>query len=166
MDKITILGIGNILLKDEGVGVKVVEKLMSQYQFPKDVQVLDGGTLGMSLIPYLDGSQKLIILDAVSGKLVPGSIYVLRDEDVKVYFKQTVSLHDLGIQDVLAMLEVLEKPINEIVVFGVQPEIIDVGLELSSTVAPAVNELISLVIGQLNTWQVEVVASENSSTVG
>lgn len=113
----------------------------------------------MSLIPYLDGTEKLIIIDAVSGKLVPGSIYELRNGDVKIYFNQTVSLHDLGIQDVLAMLEVLEKPIAEIIVFGIQPEIIDVGLEVSPTVESAINELISLVIAKLKTWQVEVVAN-------
>lgn len=160
MDRITILGIGNILLQDEGLGVKAAEILMTKYRFSNNVQVLDGGTLGMNLIPYLDGTNKLIILDAVSGQLEPGSIYELRNDDVKLYFRQTVSLHDLGIQDVLAMLEVLERPIAETVVFGIQPAIIDVGLELSMSVAPVLDKLVELVIRQLKTWQVEVVASE------
>lgn len=161
MEKITVLGIGNILLQDEGLGVKTAQLLIEKYRFPSNVQILDGGTLGMSLIPFLDGTKKLIIVDAVSGKLAPGSIYELKNEDVQVYFKQTVSLHDLGIQDVLAMLEILEKPISEIVVFGIQPEIIDVGLELSGTVASAVNKLINIVVGQLKDWHVEVTAIGN-----
>lgn len=156
MGKITVLGIGNILLQDEGLGVRTIEKLIQNYQFPNYIQVLDGGTLGMGLLPFLEGTSKLIIVDAISGKLPPGSIYKLKNDDVKVYFQQMVSLHDLGIQDVLATMEVLDKPIKEIVVFGMQPKTIEVGLELSSVVAPGIDELIGLIIEQLHTWQVEV----------
>lgn len=156
MEKITVLGVGNILLQDEGLGVKTIEKFIQNYRFPNNVQVLDGGTLGMGLLPFLEGTSKLIIIDAISGQLPPGSIYKLKNDDVKVYFQQMVSLHDLGIQDVLATMEVLDKPVKEIVVFGMQPETIEVGLELSSVVAPGIDELIGLIIEQLRTWQVEV----------
>ncbi|NLP42396.1 MAG: HyaD/HybD family hydrogenase maturation endopeptidase [Veillonellaceae bacterium] len=156
MIKITVLGIGNILLQDEGLGVRTVERLMNNYRFPDDVQVLDGGTLGMGLIPFLDGTDKLLIVDAIAGKLPPGSIYELRDGEVKTYFKQKVSLHDLGIQDVLATMEVLEKPIKEIVVVGMQPGTMNVGLELSSEIEQGLVKLESLVLKQLADWQAEV----------
>ncbi|MDD4601320.1 Hydrogenase 1 maturation protease [bioreactor metagenome] len=156
MEKITVLGIGNILLQDEGLGVKTIERLSQDYQFPENVQVLDGGTLGMGLIAFVEGADKLIIVDAVSGKLPPGSIYELKGSEVKAYFQQAISLHDLGIQDVLATLEVLDKPINEVVVFGMQPKTIDVGLELSEVVVPGIARLESLVIEQLSAWKVEV----------
>lgn len=156
MIRITILGIGNILLQDEGLGVRTIERLMHNYRFPENVQVLDGGTLGMGLIPFLDGTDKLLIVDAIAGKLPPGSIYELRAGEVKTYFQQKVSLHDLGIQDVLATMEVLDKPIKEIVVVGMQPDTMKVGLELSSVVAQGIMKLESLVLKQLAAWQAEV----------
>ncbi|MEN6414284.1 MAG: HyaD/HybD family hydrogenase maturation endopeptidase [Veillonellales bacterium] len=156
MKKITVLGVGNILLKDEGFGVRVVEQLQERFDFPEQVQVLDGGTLGMELMRFLLETDKLILIDAVSGSLTPGSLYELRGQAVKTYFKEKISLHDIGIQEVLAALEVLEKPVKEIVVLGVEPAVVDVGLELSPVVAPIVESVIKKVIAELNAWQVEV----------
>lgn len=160
MRKITVLGIGNILLKDEGFGVRVAEQLLKRFQFPEHVQVLDGGTLGMDLMRFLLGTRQLILIDAVSGSLPPGSLYELRGQAVKTYFKEKVSLHDIGIQEVLAAMEVLEKPVKEIVIFGVEPAAIDVGLELSPIVAPSVEAVIERIIAELNSWQVEVVCND------
>lgn len=156
MRNITVLGIGNILLRDEGLGIRVIEGLKSRYRFPNHVRVLDGGTLGMGLIPFLEGTDSLIIVDAVSGSKPPGEIYQLYGEEVKRYFQQKVSLHDLGIQDVLAAMEVLDKPIEEVVVIGMQPDIMDVGLELSTIVESRLEQLQVLVLKQLAIWQVEV----------
>lgn len=157
MAQITVLGIGNILLQDEGFGVRVVESLHARYRFPTDVQVLDGGTLGMELMRFLHGTDKLILLDAVSGHLPPGGVYEMRNEQVKAYFKEKVSMHELGIQDVLAALEVLERPIDEIVIFGIQPSELDIGLELSPLIAPRVPEVVDKVIAELQSWKVEVI---------
>ncbi|MBP1765835.1 MAG: hydrogenase expression/formation protein [Firmicutes bacterium] len=99
-DKITVLGVGNILLQDEGVGVRVVEEMTRRFAFPENVEVLDGGTLGMELMRFLLGTDKLIIIDAIDGSLPPGSIYEFEKENVKKYFREKVSVHDLGIQDV------------------------------------------------------------------
>lgn len=153
MIRITVLGIGNILLQDEGLGVRTIERLINKYRFPDNIQVLDGGTLGMGLIPFLEGTNKLLIVDAVSGKLPPGSIYELRAGEVKIYFQQKVSIHDLGIQDVLATMEVLDKPIKEVVVIGMQPETMEAGLELSLVVAQGIEQLENLVLKQLAAWQ-------------
>lgn len=157
MKKITVLGIGNILLQDEGFGVKVVENLVQRFTFPEYVQVLDGGTLGMGLLPFLDGTDKLMIIDAVAGSLPPGGIYELKGEDVKAYFKNKVSLHELGIQDVLATLELLEKPVREVLVLGIQPLVVDVGLELTEKIKPLVPRIADRVVAKLGKWKVEVV---------
>lgn len=157
MKKITVLGIGNILLQDEGFGVKVVENLVQRFTFPEYVQVLDGGTLGMGLLPFLDGTDKLMIIDAVAGSLPPGGIYELKGEDVKAYFKNKVSLHELGIQDVLATLELLEKPVREVLVLGIQPLVVDVGLELTEKIKPLVPHIADRVVAKLGKWKVEVV---------
>ena len=159
-DKITVLGVGNILLQDEGVGVRVIEEMTRRYSFPENVEVLDGGTLGMELMRFLLGTDKLIIVDAIDGNLSPGEIYQFEKDAVKIYFREKVSVHDLGIQDVLASLDVLEKPLKELVVFGVQPAVIDVGLDLTPIVAQSVEPVITKVLALLAAWKVEVMHRE------
>ena len=160
MKQITVLGIGNILMQDEGFGVRVVEQLLRQYTFPSNVQVLDGGTLGMELLRFLIGTDQLILVDAVSGNLSPGSIYQFNNDEVKAYFKEKVSMHELGIQDVLAVMDVLEKPISEIRILGVQPLTIDTSLEMTPIVAKAVDVIVKQVLLVLKEWQVEVVRND------
>lgn len=159
-DKITVLGVGNILLQDEGIGVRVIEEMTRRFTFPEHVEVLDGGTLGMELMRFLMGTDKLILVDAIDGNLPPGSIYEFEKEAVKAYFREKVSVHDLGIQDVLAALDVLEKPLKELVVMGVQPAVIDVGLDLTPVVAQSVEPVIKKVLALLADWKVEVMCRE------
>ena len=153
---VTVLGVGNILLQDEGFGVRVIEEMTRRFSFPPYVQVLDGGTLGMELLRFLDGTEKLILVDAIAGGKPPGTLYQFYNDEVTAYFKEKVSAHELGIQDVLAVLEVLEQPISEMVVLGVQPESLAISLDLTDTVASQVDETIRLISKQLEAWQVEV----------
>jgi len=98
MKQITVLGIGNILLQDEGFGVKVVDELQRRYRFPDSVQVLDGGTLGIELMRFITGCEKLLVIDAIAGDGPPGSFYRLAGEAMQAYFTDKVSLHELGIR--------------------------------------------------------------------
>jgi len=157
MKQITVLGVGNILMQDEGFGVRVVEQLLKQYSFPQNVQILDGGTLGMELLRFLIETDKLILVDAVDGSLPPGSLYHFQNNEVKAYFKEKVSMHELGIQDVLAIMDVMEKPIQEIMILGVQPLTVDIGLEMTPIVAEKVDEIGEQILLVLHEWQVEVV---------
>lgn len=157
MKQITVLGIGNILMQDEGFGVRVVEQLLCQYTFPENIQVLDGGTLGMELLRFLVGTEHLILVDAVAGGLPPGSFYQFHNDEVKAYFKEKVSMHELGIQDVLAVLQVLEKSPKEIMILGVQPLAIDIGLEMTDVVNQRVEEAVEKVLLVLKEWEIEVV---------
>ena len=152
MKEITVLGIGNILMQDEGFGVRVVEEFTQRYSFPENVQVLDGGTLGMELLRFISGSKRLLIIDAVDGGGSPGDFYQFSHQEVKAYFKQKVSLHELGIQDVLSALEILEQPIQDVMIVGVQPAVIDVGLELTDVIKPRVEKAITQTICILNDW--------------
>jgi hydrogenase maturation protease len=161
MDRITVLGIGNILLQDEGFGVRVVEELQRRYCFPDNIQVLDGGTLGLELLRFITGTNKLLVIDAIDGGEVPGTFYRFAGSEVEVYFQDKVSLHELGIKDVLASLELLEKTVEEVIIIGVEPAVLELGLELSATVAATVDRALSEVITQLKTWQVKVTVKSN-----
>ncbi|MBP2631309.1 MAG: hydrogenase expression/formation protein [Firmicutes bacterium] len=155
VDKITVLGIGNIILKDEGFGVHIVEKLQQEYSFPANVEVLDGGTLGMELMNYIIGTDKLIVVDAISGASAPGTFFRFVNAQVKAYFQEKVSMHELGIQDVLAALEVIEQPVKDVIVMGAQPYIVDAGVGLTEDMAALVEKTKNLVLEQLKEWQVE-----------
>ncbi|AAC06858.1 HyaD/HybD family hydrogenase maturation endopeptidase [Aquifex aeolicus] len=153
---ITVLGIGNILLSDEGLGVRTVEELQRRYEFPENVKVLDGGTLGIDLLYHIEGTEKLLIIDAVLGGKKPGTFYKIKNENVKKYFKSKVSMHELGIQEVLALLEVLEKPIKEIVVLGLEPKSLEVSTELTPEIQEKIPLLVEEALSQLKEWGVEV----------
>ncbi|HWR40284.1 MAG TPA: HyaD/HybD family hydrogenase maturation endopeptidase [Patescibacteria group bacterium] len=155
-EQITVLGVGNILMQDEGFGVRVVEDLQQCCAFPSHVQVLDGGTLGMELLRFLTQTDRLVIVDAVNGSQPHGSLYEFSGAEVRAYFKEKVSMHELGVQDVLAALDLLERPVRELVVLGVQPAVVDVGLELSPTVAECVVPVREKVLAWLRRWGTEV----------
>ena len=157
MAKTVILGVGNILLSDEGFGVRVAEALSQRFRFPDAVEVLDGGTLGIELMRFLDGAERLILIDAIHGT-EPGSFRIIQGDDVRLYFQEKVSLHEMGIQEVLASLVVMEKPIAEIVVIGVVPVSLDIGLDLTPLVASRIDEAVTSVIRQLHDWGLECTA--------
>ena len=157
MAKTVVLGVGNILLSDEGFGVRVAEALSQRFRFPDAVEVLDGGTLGIELMRFLDGAERLILIDAIHGS-EPGSFRIIQGDDVRLYFQEKVSLHEMGIQEVLASLVVMEKPIAEIVVIGVVPQSLEIGLDLTPLVASRIDEATDSVIRQLHAWGLECTA--------
>ena len=154
MAKTVVLGVGNILLSDEGFGVRVAEALSQRFRFPDAVEVLDGGTLGIELMRFLDGAERLILIDAIHGS-EPGSFRIIQGDDVRLYFQEKVSLHEMGIQEVLASLVVMEKPIAEIVVIGVVPQSLEISLDSTPLVASRIDEATDSVIRQLHDWGLE-----------
>ena len=103
--RILVLGVGNILLTDEAIGVRIVEALEQRYILPDYVEILDGGTAGMELLGDMANRDHLIIADAiVSKKSAPGTMMILRDEEVPALFTNKISPHQLGLADVLSAL--------------------------------------------------------------
>jgi hydrogenase maturation protease len=147
--QITVLGVGNILLSDEGVGVRVVERLSRQYVFPDNVQVLDGGVLGVRLMGIIAGTDILIVVDAVKNQQAPGTLYRLADEKVprRVLAKQ--SMHQMDLPEVLALCNAIDKNPRTIVV-GVEPQdMITMAVELTPLIAARVDDLVAMVLKEL-----------------
>jgi len=163
---IAVLGVGNVLLSDEGFGVRVVQHLMKYYDFKPEIRLIDGGTLGWDLLNFLQGVKKLIVIDAVEGKAVPETFFVFKNGEVKTYFKRKVSGHEAGVQEVLAWFELMGKPIEEITVIGVQPQSLDTGLELTPLIKRQIPKAVEEVLKQLNTWGVEVLKREQPRDLG
>ncbi|MHC4196763.1 MAG: HyaD/HybD family hydrogenase maturation endopeptidase [Planctomycetota bacterium] len=143
MKKILILGVGNILLRDEGLGVRVVEKIISEHSLPDDVEALDGGTLGLTLLPYMEGREAVFIVDAIDSGERPGNIFRLEGDDIdEVYNSHKLSAHQIGLREVLSLLRFQGYLPRTVCLFGIQPQTVDIGLELSEPVSAGVDELI------------------------
>ena len=151
---VTVLGIGNIILRDEGFGVRAVEYLEEHFSFPADVCLLDGGTLGPELLHFVTGTEHLLILDAVSGDGAPGTVYRFEDDAVMAHFQEKMSSHEIGIQDVLAWLTVTDRPIPNVVVLGVQPYELTAGLSLSPEMAAILPDFAQRAVQELVRWGV------------
>ena len=149
---VTVLGIGNIILRDEGFGVRAVEYLEEHFHFPHDVRLLDGGTLGPELLHFVTGTQKLLILDAVAGDAPAGTVYRFEDDAVMAHFQEKMSSHEIGIQDVLAWLTVTDRAIPNVVVLGMQPYEVTAGLSLSPEMAAALPLFVHRAVEELVRW--------------
>jgi hydrogenase maturation protease len=150
--KTLILGVGNLLLSDEGVGLRVVERLVAAYDLPEGVQALDGGTLGLDLLYYLEGIENLLIVDAVEMGKEPGTLVRLEGNEVPSFLSIKMSPHQIGIPDMLFAAQLKDLYPPNVVLWGVQPATFDTGLELSSAVAAQVDVLVSKVVEQLERW--------------
>ena len=144
-----VLGLGNILLRDEGVGVRVVEALQCT-ALPPGVELFDGATAGLDLVDVLADRRKVIVIDAVDGGGEPGTVMRFRAEDLMPREGGAVSLHDLGLLEALAVARQLGIAPREIVIFGVRPHVVDSGLDLSPEVARLVPRIAELVLAELS----------------
>ena len=147
---VLVLGLGNILLQDEGIGVRVIERLKRDYEFPPDVEVLDGGTAGMALYEHIIDRRHLIVVDAVKTGRSPGTLVTLNNDEVPAFFRNKVSPHQLALSDILAALQIAGNSPPQIIVIGIEPLHLDTGLDMSATVADQIGTLITMVVEQLS----------------
>jgi hydrogenase maturation protease len=150
-ESIVVLGVGNILLKDEGIGVRVIEKLIAEYDFPENVKVVDGGTQGLWLMSTIQETDHLIVVDAVLGGGTPGTLYRLERDDLPKGLRAKQSAHDSDLIESLNLCNLLDKGPKSVVVIGIQPlDITPYGLELTAPVSSKMGDLVSKVMEELN----------------
>ena len=148
--KILILGVGNILFSDEGMGVRVVEKLMENYEFPDNVSLEDGGVLGLNLLGVISNADYLIVVDAIRNGGVPGTLYRLEGEEIPKRILAKNSIHQVDLLETLTLCQALEKRPQTIIV-GVEPEDIEtLSLDLTAAVREKLDTLIEMVLGELD----------------
>lgn len=156
-ERIVVLGVGNILLKDEGVGVRVVEELQRRYEVPDNVRLVDGGTQGLWLMSTIQEADRLIVIDAVLGRQEPGTIYRLERDDLPKGLRAKQSAHDSDLVESLNLCTLLDTGPKSVVVVGIEPEDIQpYGLELTETVASKVEELVARVVEELGAIDVQL----------
>jgi hydrogenase maturation protease len=153
-----VLGLGNILWADEGFGVRAVEALHAAFEFPPHVRVMDGGTQGIFLIPWVRIANRLLILDAIDYGLEPGSIRLIRNDDVPRFMgARKMSMHQAGFQEVLMTAKLSGDFPEEIALIGVQPELLDdYGGSLRPCVKVRIPEAVEMAVGILREWGIDV----------
>lgn len=147
-----VIGWGNLLLSDEGVGVHALRRLEREYRFEPAVRLEDGGTSGLDLLPLFAEHRRILMLDAIAGELPAGEIQVIRDGDIQRVLSQKLSVHHLGVADVLAVAELLEYAPEEIVLLGIVPDCVELGLELSPTLAGRLSDFTEAAVSILGRW--------------
>lgn len=152
----TVLGIGNTILSDEGFGVRVVEYLEKNFTFPDNVALIDGGTLGVELTHFVTGTRRLLIIDSIDGGEEPGTTFHLRGDEIRAHFAQKISAHEIGIQDVLTMLELTGKKIPCVELIGAQPFSLEAGVELTAPMKNLVAPFAEQAVEILQRWGLEV----------
>ena len=145
-DVLLILGLGNVLCSDDGLGIAAVERLREAYDIPDGVLVLDGGTLGMSLLSWLADAQGVILVDAIRDDGPPGTLVHLTGDDVAPAVRERLSVHQVGVTDLLDGLRLLGEWPEHLSLVGLVPESVDMHYGLSDSVSVHLDELVSAVV--------------------
>ena len=136
MKKLLVLGVGNILLMDEGIGVHAVHAFLKENPYPDQVDFIDGGTFTQDIFYLFENYENILVLDIVRAGHAPGTIFCLEESDLRKDEKQMLSLHDIDLLDSLGMAQMRgHRPYLRVI--GIQPEKIDWGTELTATLARA-----------------------------
>ena len=146
--KYVVLGLGNTLHSDDGVGPRAIEALRNEGRVPEGISLVEGGTLGLELLTYIWDCSYLLVLDAVDCGEAPGTLVSMSGQQLHT-LPGKGSVHHLGVADLLVALRVLSRQQPTTVLMGVQPSTTDWGTQLSPPVAAAMNPLIEVVITEL-----------------
>ncbi|MBI2313513.1 MAG: HyaD/HybD family hydrogenase maturation endopeptidase [Betaproteobacteria bacterium] len=165
---ILVLGVGNLLWADEGFGVRAVEALNQGFAFPGHVTLMDGGTQGLYLLPYVEAARKLILFDAVDYRLAPGTLKVVENDDVPAFLgAHKMSLHQVGFQEVLALASLKGTAPEEMVLIGVQPvELEDYGGSLREAVKAQIRPAVEIALDHLRRWGVAFEPRQSAPAAG
>lgn len=148
--RVLVLGIGNLVMSDDGAGVRVVQKLQREYIFSENVEIMDGGTLGLDLLPKLEGIGLLIVIDALETGKKPGSCIRLIGEELPIALETKLSPHQMGLKDLLSVAELLGHLPDKMVLIGVQPGSIKMDTELTLDVEASIDILTEMVLDELS----------------
>jgi hydrogenase maturation protease len=147
-----ILGLGNLLNHDEGFGVHAVELLPKHMVLPPDVELVDGGVLGLDLLPLVESCSYLLVLDAIDAGLPPGSVVQWQNEQIPLYAGAKLSEHQIGFQEVLGLALFRDAYPKNLHLLGVQPEDLSLGIGLSSTIQAALPKVFESTQAILSAW--------------
>ena len=155
--QIMILGVGNTLLSDDGVGIRIIEKLDKEYDFPDNVSVIDGGVLGINLFGVISNADYLIIVDTVLNNGKPGDLHRLTGKDIPARIRAKNSLHEVDLVESITLFQLMDHS-PETVIIGIEPEDIEtMNPELTEVVKNRMDDLVNAVLDELKQFNIETV---------
>jgi hydrogenase maturation protease len=158
-----VIGVGNPLMGDDGIGLVALCRLQDEWDVGDDVLLVDGGTWGMNLLPTIESARHLLLLDAIDARMPAGSDVILVRDEIPRYFAHKLSPHQIDLRETLALAELRGTLPDETVAVGLQPERVELSLELSPVVAEHIDRLVALARRQLEQWGHRVTRRANPS---
>lgn len=146
---ILVIGMGNVLMQDEGIGVRAVEELDCRYTVPDNVRLVDGGTTGIELFEPMRTADCLIVADAVNFERPPGTLIRIADEEINAFFQTKLSNHQLGLSDLLALLKMKNETPRRVVIIGMVPHQLENRLGLSAATAAGLDAMVDMLVQEL-----------------
>ncbi|MES9857984.1 MAG: HyaD/HybD family hydrogenase maturation endopeptidase [Sedimenticola sp.] len=147
--EILVLGMGNILMQDEGIGVRAVEAFECRYHLPDEIEVMDGGTTGTELLEPMRGIKHLIVTDAVNTGDAHGTLVRIVDQDVPAFFQTKLSNHQLGLSDLLALLTLTHDAPEHVTIIGMVPHFLENKLGLSPEAEAGIDPMVAMLVAEL-----------------
>ena len=151
MARSVVIGLGIPLMGDDGVGLAALSRLREEWQLD-GVELVDGATWGLSLLPVIEDAERLVLVDAIAAHGQPGDVIELSRDRLPIYLSRKLSPHQVDMRDALAVAELRGRLPNDIVAIGVQPAVVELGTELSPVVAPRLDALVRTIISRLERW--------------
>lgn len=150
---LVVMGLGNLLWSDDGLGIAAVERLTRGFDAPEEVRVLDGGTLGLALLPIIQGAERAILIDAIREPgLAPGALVRIEGDEVAPAVRERLSPHQIGVSDLLDAARLLECYPRDLVLLGIVPERLGFGISLSPAIEKPLDSLVDRVVEQAKEW--------------
>ena len=146
---VLIIGMGNVLMQDEGIGVRAAEELECRYHIPQGVEIMDGGTTGTELFEPMRGRKHLIIADAINAASPSGSLICLKDNQVPAFFQTKISNHQLGVSDLLALLKMSGDQPDHVTIVGMVPHSLENRLGLSAQAEAGIKNMVQMLVDEL-----------------
>lgn len=138
-----VIGLGNPLMGDDGAGLAALERLRDEWEISDDVELVDGGTWGMNLLPMLEAADEVVLLDAVFHGRAPGTISEFAGDDVPRGLEHKLSPHQIDLREVLALATLRGTLPRQLFAVGVEPEVVAMGMTLSPSVVAAIPEMLA-----------------------
>jgi hydrogenase maturation protease len=155
-----VIGVGNPLMGDDGLGIAVLTELQEHWSFEPHLNLLDGGTWGLNLLPHVESARRLLIIDAIDTGAEPGSVIALERDEIPRFLARKLSPHQIDVKEVLALAELRGTLPDEIVALGVQPESVEMRIALSPAVASRLQAVVEAVVKLLGEWGYEATRAE------
>lgn len=152
-----VIGLGNPLMADDGLGLAALALLQADWRVPPGVDLIDGGTWGMNLLPLIEDAARVLLLDAIHAGAAPGTLHRLDRARIPKYLATKVSPHQVDLADVLALAELRGSLPSDTVAIGLEPERVEMSNELSEVVRCRLDEVTDAAVAQLAAWGHEMI---------